>query len=378
MEASSSPLGFANMNDAVTRGRLIAVVSIWLVSSVTPVEARGFGFFRFARAASSFNSGYNAGRAARAGGTIFRAAPGTLGRVRPGRVFLKDIVGSPVKPSTITPSRSVKLTKGNNSSVHKAAKSATKKPAANGHASKTAPSAAPEKSWSPPASVHNFGSARYLSRPFARQQSNEEKKDDSEKANQPETNENTAKDQTTAVTESSKVEATSNIIESPSSTSTATSSSMAPTPVASPNIFSRVSSASASPRAEASEPQNKVPEQLISDLKALVTDFYPRAKITNTGTTVHFEYKVKKMLTRSAREATLPMLDGIMGDIKLEPGRYSGDKALPREVHELLYSSLMMAPYSEPANQHLLTNLLYTTETPPSFLERFKEIIKSY
>lgn len=115
------------------------------------------------------------------------------------------------------------------------------------------------------------------------------------------------------------------------------------------------------------------------ELEALVSEFYPRAKIVKTDKSIHFEYKVKSLkLPSSIKQITVPDSEGVLGDLTVTPGQYAGNELVPFQSNETYYVSLLMAPYSEPTESHLLTKLLFPPSSPADFVTRFKAIVNRF
>jgi TPR repeat protein len=134
--------------------------------------------------------------------------------------------------------------------------------------------------------------------------------------------------------------------------------------------------------APVSQPPPKKPldfKALTSELEALVLEFYPRAKIVKTDKSIHFEYKVKSLkLPSIIKQITVPESEGILGDLTVTPGVYAGTEMVPFQSNETYYVSLLMAPYSEPLDSHLLTKLLFPPSSPSEFVTRFKSIVNRF
>ena len=150
------------------------------------------------------------------------------------------------------------------------------------------------------------------------------------------------------------------------------------------STFSGGLSALADPTSSAVAPSEKqIPtdesQRVFKSISTLVSDYFPRAKITNTGNSLHFEYKVhERMHPYNRRNVLSPDLDGILGDIELKQGgpkvRIVGFLERPETVH----SVLIMAPYSASDKTWLSTRLVYQPITPLDFMDTFKKLISSY
>ncbi|MBI2810969.1 MAG: hypothetical protein HYX67_09095, partial [Candidatus Melainabacteria bacterium] len=120
-------------------------------------------------------------------------------------------------------------------------------------------------------------------------------------------------------------------------------------------------------------------QNLLNSISTLVKDYFPRAKITSTGNSLHFEYKVhERMHPYNRRNVLSPDLDGILGDVEVKQGgpkdRIVGFIERPETVH----SVLIMAPYSASDKTWLSTRLVYQPITPLDFMDTFKKLIASY
>jgi len=113
-------------------------------------------------------------------------------------------------------------------------------------------------------------------------------------------------------------------------------------------------------------------------IEALVLEYYPRAKIVKTDKSVHFEFRVKSLILPSRKQSLVPESEGIVGDLNIKPGRYDGTEILPYQTNETYYVSLLMAPYSEPGDCHMLTKMLFPPSTAVEFVKGFKQIVNSY
>jgi hypothetical protein len=119
--------------------------------------------------------------------------------------------------------------------------------------------------------------------------------------------------------------------------------------------------------------------QVYKEVTEVVKDFYPKAKVTQNGDKIHFEYKVRSHIgSYSNRQELSPDLGGILGDIEVKSGEYKGREKLPTELNEYVHVVLLMAPYSKSANNHLLTRVAYPPDTPIDFLDRIKAVVNQY
>ncbi len=165
-----------------------------------------------------------------------------------------------------------------------------------------------------------------------------------------------------------------------------------PSANSSPNVASTTNVASVVGATTGSIPRVNVPTNVESktgsplDFKAvcgalqnLVIEYYPRAKITQDSKSAHFEFKVKSLkLPNSNKVLLIPDSEGFVCDITILPGRYTGSEYLPMQANETYYVSLLMAPYSTPADSHMLTRILFPPSTSVDFVNRFKQLVNRY
>jgi len=114
-------------------------------------------------------------------------------------------------------------------------------------------------------------------------------------------------------------------------------------------------------------------------LSALIRECYPKTKVVKTGNKLRIEYKVRPFITVGNKTEMAPDFGGLACDIELRPGKYSGRTRLPQQYNEYnFYSVILMAPYSKTLNAHLYTKLLYPSDTPQEFQDRFKDLMNEY
>lgn len=133
------------------------------------------------------------------------------------------------------------------------------------------------------------------------------------------------------------------------------------------------------PKQNENQSANEEAQKVLKSISNLVAEYFPRAKITNTGTSLHFEYKVhERMHPYNRREVLSPDLDGILGDVELKTGGPSDRIVGFLERPETVHSVLLMAPYSASDKTWLSTRLVFQPITPLEFLDSFKKLIASY
>ncbi len=135
----------------------------------------------------------------------------------------------------------------------------------------------------------------------------------------------------------------------------------------------------ATPTKIENQPANSETATLFKKISELVKEYFPKAKITTTPKSIHFEYLVHERLHPYTRRIVLsPELDGILGDIEIKPGEPKDNSSLPVEHPETIHSVLLMAPYSASEKSCLSTRLVFQPITPLDFMEAFKKLIATY
>ncbi|HEY9788711.1 MAG TPA: hypothetical protein V6D17_25205, partial [Candidatus Obscuribacterales bacterium] len=120
-------------------------------------------------------------------------------------------------------------------------------------------------------------------------------------------------------------------------------------------------------------------ESVDGGIRALLKEYYPKAKITQKGSTFRFEYKLRPYTDPSSgRQVIGPDLQGILGEMEMKPGQYSGLDRLPAVFPQTLYTILVLAPYSQQQNAHLFCRLHYPPDAAPEFLKEFKHLITEF
>jgi uncharacterized protein YbaP (TraB family) len=117
---------------------------------------------------------------------------------------------------------------------------------------------------------------------------------------------------------------------------------------------------------------------LYPEIERLIREHYPKAKFTKTDRKIHFEYKARLTTVPGNRQEVVPDFGGVIGDIELRDGPYTGKVRLPQQFNEhAFYSVILMAPFSEKRNLHFYTRLEYPSDTPNNFLDEFRDKINS-
>lgn len=115
-------------------------------------------------------------------------------------------------------------------------------------------------------------------------------------------------------------------------------------------------------------------------VEGLVKEFYPKAKIKKTSSHLHVEFKSRPYDIPSINKVE-PGVDwgGILFDMDLKDGQYSGVHAVPKKFNEYSYYHVMLyAPYSSRLNKHLETRIVYPFDVSPEFIKRFVSLVENF
>ncbi|PWT96388.1 MAG: hypothetical protein C5B53_09790 [Candidatus Melainabacteria bacterium] len=147
------------------------------------------------------------------------------------------------------------------------------------------------------------------------------------------------------------------------------------------NLLVTTTSALSSDRSASAIAQSGKSDDLFARLEALVKEYYPKAKITRSDKSIHFQTKVKSEEGYYSHKLELaPMSGGIRGDVSLEPGEYTGsykDK-LACELNEGYFRLLVLAPHCQASDCHLLAILAFPADVSSEFKSDFKTIVSGF
>ncbi len=123
------------------------------------------------------------------------------------------------------------------------------------------------------------------------------------------------------------------------------------------------------------------PDVIYKNIMAIVKQYYPQAKITLKGNSLHFERKTRQEYEYYTRKLELaPELGGILGDIELKPGEYNGfDKdKIPSEQFQGYRTTLLLAPYSKELKTHMYAKIICPVDSPTVFKDKIRENVNSF
>lgn len=121
-------------------------------------------------------------------------------------------------------------------------------------------------------------------------------------------------------------------------------------------------------------------EKLFKQVRSLVKEYYPKAKIKEKDNNLKVEYKTRPYVISSTNKIEKgPKWDGILFEMKLVKGKYKGVHSVPKKFNQYSYFHVvLMAPYSEDKNCHLWTRISYPFNVPPDFLKRFTLVTNKF
>jgi len=138
------------------------------------------------------------------------------------------------------------------------------------------------------------------------------------------------------------------------------------------------------PAADAPKPDL---QPLLENVRKLVENHYPMAKVTLKDQTIHFEFNTRKymihepLLTGEWQDAHVelgPQKSGIFGDIEICAGEYGGQAIAPQAFDKRYFTTLLLAPYSKKLDHHLYIHLKYPRDVSKEFLKEFEHLVNGF
>jgi len=119
------------------------------------------------------------------------------------------------------------------------------------------------------------------------------------------------------------------------------------------------------------------PDKIFERIKDLTTEFFPRAKIKSKGNRMHIEFKTRPYeVPATGAVEPGPEWGGILVDVELIEGPYKGKDAVPKKFNEYsFYHVVLMAPYSQTHDCHLLTRIAYPFDKSAEYVKQLGEIV---
>ncbi len=130
-------------------------------------------------------------------------------------------------------------------------------------------------------------------------------------------------------------------------------------------------------------------ERFYRDVRQLVRRHYPEATAHRLANKIHFEHDTRIFIIHEAlmtgewqdpREERGPKKGGVHCDIQYRPGRYKGQAVVPQTFDKRYFRLLVLAPYSERLDGHLVVHLkLPGNGTPPEgFQKELTALIRGF
>lgn len=145
---------------------------------------------------------------------------------------------------------------------------------------------------------------------------------------------------------------------------------------------------SAGPAASPSDADAKYDtEQLYREVRQIVRRHYPEATSHRLDDKIHFEHDTRIFIIhdplktgewQDPREVRGPKKGGIYGEIELRQGRWEGPRVVPQSFDKRYFTHLLMAPYSEKLDAHLVAHIKYPRQVPDDFLKQLTGVLNQF
>ena len=141
-----------------------------------------------------------------------------------------------------------------------------------------------------------------------------------------------------------------------------------------------------SPTVQAEETPAEV-TAIYDQVQKLLTQHYPQAKFERSNgnfvakfdtRTFMIHHALKTGEWQEARPQEGPNRKGIQCSISSAPGRWAGAAMVPQSFEYHYFTSLLMAPYNEKLNRHLIAHLDYPNGTSPQLLTEYQKVLAGF
>ena len=129
-------------------------------------------------------------------------------------------------------------------------------------------------------------------------------------------------------------------------------------------------------------------EQIFSNVQSIVGHHYPAATSYLLKNKIHFEHNTRLFIIhvplktgewQDPWEERGPKKGGILGNIELRDGEYTGAAMVPQTFDRFYYSIILMAPYSRKYDCHLYVRLYVPKhESKPEFTKELTELVNAF
>ena len=139
--------------------------------------------------------------------------------------------------------------------------------------------------------------------------------------------------------------------------------------------------------AEGETLQNPALQRFYSEFRTLVRKHYLKATSHLLKDTIHFEHDTRVFIVHEAQmtgewqdswETRGPKPGGILCDIRFQKGKYQEQAVAPQTFDKRYFKILLLAPYSEKHNAHLVVHLSYPRDVKEDFLKQFTELVHDF
>ena len=128
-------------------------------------------------------------------------------------------------------------------------------------------------------------------------------------------------------------------------------------------------------------------DQLYQEIRRIVRRDYPAATLHKLDGKIHFEHDTRIFVVHEPLktgqwqdpwEERGPKINGIYGDIEIREGRWQGAAVVPQSFDKRYFTMLLMAPYSDRLDAHLVVHIKYPRNVPNGFLKDLTELLNHF
>ena len=127
--------------------------------------------------------------------------------------------------------------------------------------------------------------------------------------------------------------------------------------------------------------------QLYREIRQIVRRSYPAATSHKLDDKIHFEHDTRIFVVHEPLktgewqdpwEVRGPKKNGICGDIEIRAGHWQGAAVVPQSFDKRYFTELLMAPYSERLDAHLVVRIKYPRQLPNGFLKELTDLLNQF
>ncbi len=136
--------------------------------------------------------------------------------------------------------------------------------------------------------------------------------------------------------------------------------------------------------------EEKIPKQVekvYSDVKKLVTQYYPKAEIVEKENRLECRFNTRKFMIhlplktgewQEAREMEGPDRGGMTCVISFQKGRWMGAAMVPQTFEYHYYASTLSCPYNKKLDMHLVSHVNFPRNVKPEFLKSYSQLVNAF